>query len=83
MSAISFAKQLSPEENLAKFNGKSSGSSDRIIKMVDSSNEQVGSFDAKTALSITSIDIEHAGTYSVGSASSGVYVYAIIIDYYA
>ena len=63
--------------------GKSSGSSDRIIKMVDSSNAQVGSFDAKTALSITSIDIESAGTYSVGSASSGVYVYAIIIDYYA
>ena len=63
--------------------GKSSGTSDRIIKMVDSSKTEVGLFDAKTTLSITSVNVESAGIYSVGSASSGVYVYAIIIDYYA
>ena len=51
--------------------------------MVDSSKTEVGLFDAKTTLSITSVNVESAGIYSVGSASSGVYVYAIIIDYYA
>ena len=62
---------------------KSSGSDDRVLNLASSSNSVIGSFEAGAAHSITSIDVDSAGTYSVGSAGSGIYVFAIIIEYFA
>ena len=59
-----------------------SASADRIAKMVDSSKNDVASFAANGALSITTKEDIQAGTYMVGSAGSGIYVYAIIIEYF-
>ncbi|MGN1103599.1 MAG: hypothetical protein ACI4QI_01865 [Candidatus Coproplasma sp.] len=62
---------------------KSSGSSDRTLNLVDSSNAVVTSFAANGSQSLTTQDISSAGTYKLGSAGSGIYVYAIIIEYFA
>ena len=61
---------------------KSSGSSVRTINIVDSSYNPVGSYTADTTATISSVDVENAGTYYLGSTGSGVYVYMIIIEYY-
>ena len=61
---------------------KSSGSSDRTLALVNSSNTAIGTFDAKASLSITTQTITEAGTYSIGSTGSGMYVYYIIIEYF-
>lgn len=64
---------------------KSSKSSEaRVVKMVDSTATStiVDTFDAGTSMSVTTKEIEEAGTYYVGSSSSGVYIYDIIIEYY-
>lgn len=61
---------------------KSSGSSVRTINIVDGSYNPVGSYTADTTATISSVDIENAGTYYLGSTGSGVYVYMIIIEYY-
>lgn len=61
---------------------KSSGSDTRTLTMVNSSNKTVGSFEAPGAVAVSSVDIAEAGTYSVGSAGSGMYVYMIIIEYF-
>jgi len=61
---------------------KSTGSDDRIVKMVSSSNQDVASFKAGSALSITSQENVEAGTYKLGSAGSGIYIYQIIIEYF-
>lgn len=61
---------------------KSTGSSDRVLSIVDSNKTSVGSAAANQALSITTLDIENAGTYQIGSTGSGIYVYYIIIEYY-
>ena len=60
----------------------SSSSSDRILNMVNSSGAKVGSFDAPGALGVTTIEIDSAGTYSIGSAGSGIYIFTIIIEYF-
>ncbi|MGN0807358.1 MAG: GDSL-type esterase/lipase family protein [Candidatus Coproplasma sp.] len=62
---------------------KSTGSDNRTLNLVDSSNAAVTSFAANTSQSITTQDITSAGTYKLGSAGSGIYVYAIIIEYFA
>ncbi|MGN1060553.1 MAG: hypothetical protein ACI4QN_02355, partial [Candidatus Coproplasma sp.] len=62
---------------------KSTGSSDRTLNLVDSSNNPVTSFAANTSQSITTQDIASAGTYRLGSAGSGIYIYSIIIEYFA
>lgn len=61
---------------------KSTSSDDRIVKMVDSSNTDVTTFAANGAQSITTKNDIAAGTYRVGSANKGVYIYAIIIEYF-
>ena len=63
---------------------KSSGADDRIVKMVSASNTSttVATFDAKASTSVTSAENIAAGTYQVGSAGSGMYIYAIIIEYF-
>lgn len=61
----------------------SSSASDRVIKMIDSTNNEVALFDALGTPSTTTKDVTAAGTYRIGSAGSGVYVYAIIIEYFA
>ena len=54
----------------------------RVLTMVDSSGATVGSFEAGTSVTLTSVDIAEAGTYSVGSAGSGMYIFTIIIEYF-
>ena len=61
---------------------QSSGSSDRTLTMVNASGATVGSFDAPASLAVTTIEIAEGGTYSVGSAGSGIYIFAIIIEYF-
>ena len=62
---------------------QSSGADARTLKMVDASGAQVGSFEAGTSVTLTSVDLVNAGTYQVGSAGSGMYIYVIIIEYFA
>ena len=61
---------------------RSSGSETRTLKLVDASGANVASFEAPSAVAVSSADIEAAGTYSVGSAGSGMYIYMIIIEYF-
>lgn len=61
---------------------QSSGTDARTLSLVDSSNKVIGSYEAGTSVTVSSIDIEAAGTYSVGSAGSGMYIYVIIIEYF-
>ena len=61
---------------------RSSGSDVRTLALVDSAKQTVGSFEAPTSVLVSSLDIEKAGTYSVGSAGSGMYIYMIIIEYF-
>ena len=61
---------------------QSSGTDARTLKLVDSSNTQIGSYEAGASVTVSSIDIESAGTYSVGSAGSGIYIYYIFIEYF-
>ncbi len=64
---------------------KSTGSDDRTIKLVSSSNTstEITKFAANSAApSITTYDDLAAGTYQMGSAGSGIYIYSIIIEYF-
>ena len=61
---------------------QSSGSDARTLLLVDSTGATVGSYEAGTSVTVTSIDVAEAGTYSVGSAGSGIYIYVIIIEYF-
>ena len=61
---------------------RSSGNETRTLTMVDSAKSTVGSFEAPSAVAVSSVDITEAGTYSVGSAGSGMYIYMIIIEYF-
>ncbi len=54
----------------------------RILNIADSSNKIVGSADAPLAITVTTVDIDKAGTYQIGSAGSGIYLYSIIIEYF-
>lgn len=61
---------------------QSSGSAVRTLNMVDASGKVVGSFEAGTSVTLTSVDVSEAGTYSVGSAGSGMYIFVIVIEYF-
>ena len=61
---------------------RSSGTDTRTLTMVNSSNKTVASFEAPSAVNVSSAEITEAGTYSVGSAGSGMYIYMIIIEYF-
>ena len=63
---------------------KSSGSDARTVKMVANNNlsEVLATFEAGVATSVTSKENVAAGTYQIGSAGSGIYIYEIIIEYF-
>lgn len=61
---------------------QSSGSEARTLNMVDSSSRSVGAFEAGTAVTLTTVEISEAGSYSIGSAGSGIYIFQIIIEYF-
>ena len=61
---------------------QSSGTDTRTLSLVNSSNSAIGSYEAGSSVTVSSIDIQEAGTYSVGSAGSGMYIYMIIIEYF-
>ena len=61
---------------------QSSGSDTRTLTMVNSAGQTVGSYEAPGNVAVNSLDISEAGTYSVGSAGSGMYIFAIIIEYF-
>ncbi|MBQ9706809.1 MAG: hypothetical protein IJV78_02850 [Clostridia bacterium] len=54
----------------------------RTVAMVDASTATVGTFEAGGSVTITTVEIDTAGTYSVGSTGSGIYIYSIIIEYF-
>lgn len=54
----------------------------RTLSMVDASGTTVGSYEAGTSVTVSTIELTEAGTYSVGSASSGIYIYQIIVEYF-
>ena len=61
---------------------RSSGTDVRTLTLVNSAKETVGSVEAPTTVNVGSIEVDKAGTYSVGSAGSGMYIYMIIIEYF-
>lgn len=63
---------------------KSSGSSDRAVGLVNATapKTNIATFDAKTALSVTTAEISEAGTYYIGSTGSGLYIYYVLIEYF-
>ena len=61
---------------------QSSGSDTRTLSLVNSSNSVIGSYEAGTSVTVSSVNIDTAGTYSVGSAGSGMYIYYICIEYF-
>ena len=61
---------------------QSSGTDTRTLTMVNSAGQTVGSYEAPGSVAVSSLDITEAGTYSVGSAGSGMYIFAIIIEYF-
>lgn len=61
---------------------QSSGSDTRTLNMVNSAGQSVGSIEAPSAVNVGTVEIDAAGTYSVGSAGSGMYIYMIIIEYF-
>lgn len=61
---------------------QSSGSDVRTLSIVDSAKSAVGSFEAGTSVTVSSVNIDAAGSYSVGSAGSGMYIFMIIIEYF-
>ena len=62
----------------------SSNSEDRKLSLVNSSSvtTPVHSFDANSSLSVTSFENAPASTYQIGSTNKGVYLFAIIIEYF-
>jgi hypothetical protein len=61
---------------------QSSGSDARTLKLVDANNNEIGLYEAGVSVTVSSIYVEAGGTYSVGSAGSGMYIYYIIIEYF-
>ena len=61
---------------------QSSGSDTRTLNMVNSAGQSVGSIEAPASVNVATIEVDAAGTYSIGSAGSGMYVFMIIIEYF-
>ena len=61
---------------------QSSGSSARTLNLYDASGNVIGTYEAGTSLTVSTIDVDKAGTFSVGSAGSGMYIFTIIIEYF-
>jgi hypothetical protein len=61
---------------------QSSGSETRTLTMVNAAGQTVGSYEAPGSVAVNTVEITEGGTYSVGSAGSGMYVFVIIIEYF-
>ena len=61
---------------------QSSGSAVRTLNLYDSTGAVIGSYEAGVSLTVSSVDIDSAGTFAVGSAGSGMYIFTIIIEYF-
>ena len=59
-----------------------SASADRLLGLHSSDNVEVATFDANGSLSVTTADIDAAGTYYLGSKGSGIYISTVIIEYF-
>ncbi len=63
---------------------RSTGADDRTLNLVKQGvSGNVTTFKAGASQSVTSQDLTDAGTYQIGSAGSGIYIYCIIVEYYA
>ena len=54
----------------------------RVLNLFDASGNVVGTYEAGTSVTVSTLDVEKAGTFSVGSAGSGMYIFTIIIEYF-
>lgn len=63
---------------------QSTGTAARAASIVSSSSTStvLGTFTAGTTATKTTVDLTTAGTYQIGSTGSGIYIYAIIIEYF-
>lgn len=60
----------------------SSKTDTRTLSLVNASGSVIGSYEAGVSACVSSIDVEEAGTYMLGSAGSGMYIFVIIIEYF-
>ena len=60
----------------------SNSSEARTLNLYNSQGSAVGSFVAGTTVELTTVEVTEGGTYSVGSAGNGMYILAIIIEYF-
>lgn len=61
---------------------KSSGSTARTLSISNSSGKSVGTYNADTSATFSSVEIQEGGSYFVMSTGSGIYIYMIIIEYF-
>lgn len=63
---------------------KSSGSDDRTVNLVSAAatGTAITTFAANAGVSVTSQDLTEAGTYQIGSADKGIWIYYILIEYF-
>ena len=61
---------------------QSSGSSVRTLSIVNASGTAVGSYEAGTEVTVSTVELSEGGIYSVGSTGSGMYIFSIIIEYF-
>ena len=61
-----------------------SATDDRTVNLVSAANTSkvITTFAANAGVSVTSQDLTAAGTYQIGSAGSGVWIYYILIEYF-
>ena len=60
----------------------SSKTDTRMLSLVNASGSLIGSYEAGISATVSSLDVTEAGTYSLGSSGSGMYVFIIIIEYF-
>ncbi|MDE7227403.1 MAG: hypothetical protein K2N31_03690 [Treponemataceae bacterium] len=63
---------------------KSSGNDDRTVKLVSAAatGTAITMFAANAGVSVTSQNLTEAGTYQIGSANKGIWIYYILIEYF-
>ncbi len=62
---------------------KSSGTDDRTLNLVSAgSSTAITTFEANAGVSVTSRNLAEAGTYQIGSANKGIWIYYILIEYF-
>lgn len=63
---------------------KSSGSDNRTVNLVSAAatGAVITTFEANAGVSVTSQNLTEAGTYRIGSANKGIWIYYILIEYF-